>query len=568
MELTLSNQQIKVWNMFCEGQNIFMTGPGGCGKSLMIQLISEYCSSVAFASSSKNIQVCALTGCAANLLNCNAKTIHSWAGIGLGNQPLDFYCNKIKRNEILRTRWETIDVLVIDEISMMSMYLFELLNSIGQYARKNNNPFGGIQLLFSGDFYQLPPVNPMGANIDKSKFCFESNLWNTMFPIQNVAVMDKQFRQINDDKYATILTQIRNGNMTKSTYTTLTNEAANYENKIAERHTEDADTSPTLLLPTKAKVNKHNTSKLNNLPNKNPIAFTLQKYTDLPINPTDFQDHYKQLSTKPTDNEIDVELTRLQSNLVADENIQLAIGAQVMCTVNMCVLDETTDTAVSLFNGSQGVIINIQKRKWSVKKKEMKMCVFVKFKNNYVWIEPHVWQSENIPGIGIVGIPLILSWAITIHKGQGMSLNECEIDIGNSIFERGQSYVALSRIRSLSGLYLREFNITKIQYDPKAQEYMKILIKSQTPYNKEPLCSGDLTIAIKNLQNKRTRQLNNIPIPIPIPIKQPVQTTATIVENNSLPIANVVPMATASPIVATVLNENENTNVFGGFACS
>jgi len=567
MELTLSNQQIKVWNMFCEGQNIFMTGPGGCGKSLMIQLINEYCSSININndnSSSKNIHICALTGCAANLLNCNAKTIHSWAGIGLGNQPIDFYYNKIKRNEIIRTRWQTIDVLVIDEISMMSMYLFELLNDIAQYARKNKKPFGGIQLLFSGDFYQLPPVNPMGSNIDKSKFCFESKLWNDTFTPLNTVVMDKQFRQINDDKYATILTQIRNGNISKSTYNTLTNEAANYENKIANRHAEDADTSPTLLLPTKAKVNKHNALKLSKLPNKNHTTFSLQKYTDLPIIPADFQENYKKIINKPSDTEIDVELSRIQTNLIIDDNIQLTIGAQVMCTVNICAIDEITENAVSLFNGSQGVITNIQQRKWSIKKKETKMCVLVRFKHGCVWIEPHVWQSETIPGIGIVGIPLILSWAITIHKGQGMSLNECEIDIGNSIFERGQSYVALSRIRSLSGLYLREFNITKIQYDLKAQEYMKILMNSQTLYDKKPICSSGLNTIIQKLLNKRT-------LPTHTPIKQSVQKTELPVANaviNTVPMATATAILTAQPVVATVLNETENSNVFGGFACS
>ena len=170
--MEFSKEQQLAFDKYIKGDNIFITGPGGSGKSALIRLINDdgY-------KKFKNIHVTALTGCAAVLLNCKAKTLHSWAGIGLGNGTLEQLVTKIKKNKFTKALWRNTDILVVDEVSMLSLKLFNVLNAIGKAVRNNQKPFGGIQLVFSGDFFQLPPVGDH-LEPDTQQFCFESEDWN------------------------------------------------------------------------------------------------------------------------------------------------------------------------------------------------------------------------------------------------------------------------------------------------------------------------------------------------------------------------------------------------------
>jgi len=151
--MELSREQQLAFDKYVRGENIFITGPGGSGKSALIKLINKHA-----YDNFKDIHVTALTGCAAVLLNCKAKTLHSWAGIGLGNGTTEDLIFKIKHSKFSKSIWKSTDILVVDEVSMFSLKLFNMLNDIGKAIRHNQKPFGGIQLIFSGDFYQLPPV--------------------------------------------------------------------------------------------------------------------------------------------------------------------------------------------------------------------------------------------------------------------------------------------------------------------------------------------------------------------------------------------------------------------------
>ena len=153
-EMNLSTEQELALQKYKEGKNIFLTGPGGSGKTELIRRMVKISQE-----QTKRLQVCALTGCAAILLQCKAKTIHSFAGIGLANGTVDEVIRKVISNKYKTKNWTGIDILIIDEVSMMSSKLFDILDHIGRRTRKRlDKPFGGIQVVLSGDFYQQPPV--------------------------------------------------------------------------------------------------------------------------------------------------------------------------------------------------------------------------------------------------------------------------------------------------------------------------------------------------------------------------------------------------------------------------
>jgi len=168
----LSPEQQYAFEKFKRGENLFITGPGGTGKTKLIQTFVEYMSI-----NNIKFQVCALTGCAAVLLgNCKARTLHSWAGMGLANGPKDKVIQKIIKNRRTISGWNKVKILIIDEVSMMSKKVFEIIEQAGRNIKKNPLPFGGIQVIFTGDFFQLPPVGNIEEE-DTCKFAFESEIW-------------------------------------------------------------------------------------------------------------------------------------------------------------------------------------------------------------------------------------------------------------------------------------------------------------------------------------------------------------------------------------------------------
>jgi ATP-dependent DNA helicase PIF1 len=189
-----------IMESYLNEENLFITGPGGTGKTYAIKQIYEHAKS-----NNKRISVTALTGVAAVLLDCNATTIHSWAGIGICNKTDLQIINKVYRSKFYRHNWENTDTLIIDEVSMMSNRMFELLNKLGQTIRMNKKPFGGIQIIFSGDFFQLPPVK-------ETIFCFESKIFYDCF--DKIINLTKIYRQ-NDTTYKKLLLNMRKGLITR-----------------------------------------------------------------------------------------------------------------------------------------------------------------------------------------------------------------------------------------------------------------------------------------------------------------------------------------------------------------
>ena len=414
MDVSFSTEQQLAFDHYLAGKNVFLTGPGGTGKSKWIQSVYHHA-----CSEHKKIHVCAMTGCAAILLHCKATTLHSWAGIGIGDsKPLNKYAID---------RWKKIHILIVDEVSMLSLSLFERLNELGQTIRKSNRPFGGIQLLFCGDFYQLPPVN--------EAFCFESPLWKPMF---HCVQLVKNFRQ-QDDTFHDILSELRKGKISKKSYTILKQRVglpypANITQLVSTRLKADS-------------INAHFYSTLDGAEHR----YNVETHEDL-----DMTESETKIRASFTPTQITYELTHLQKNIQCLPSIVLKMGTIVMCTVNM--------RNTQICNGSQGVVTGFSKDTFPI----------VQFKHSSMEITPHTWKSEHIPGLGVSQLPLIYAWAMTIHKSQGSTLANALIDVGDSIFECGQIYVALSRVTSLDGLYMTEFNPEKIKINKKVHDFYNL----------------------------------------------------------------------------------------------
>ena len=459
--------------MFQKRQNLFITGAGGTGKTKLIQSL------VADASArNAKIQVCALTGCAAILLNCGARTIHSWSGIRLGKGPKGTIIQSILRNKRLVKTWKQTQILIIDEVSMMSLKIFELLEETARVVRNNPAPFGGIQVIFTGDFFQLPPVGTYGEP-ETEQFCFESAKWSVVFTEQHHIELTTIFRQ-TDVKYCEILNEIRRGRISAESKRLLQARVGiKYEDEIAA---DSGGIVPTKLFPIRSKVDFINTNMFSRISEEEKV-FECTRQT----NCIAYQD-----SGKPIPVEILVECAKLSKEELTAETQSLIInsqcvqilrlkkGAIVMCTSNI-------DMENGIFNGAQGIVVDFN------------VHPIVRFRNGVVkQMELHYVQHEDYPSIAVGQYPLVLSWAMTIHKIQGATLPKAEIDIGASIFECGQTYVALSRVQTLDGLYLTSFDPSKIKINGHVMEfynhfpkinYAEEMEKEETKHNLTPASS-------------------------------------------------------------------------------
>lgn len=456
----LSEEQQYAYRQFVKGENLFITGPGGTGKTHLVKHLVNYAKSI-----DKKYQVCAMTGCAAVLLECNARTLHSWSGIKLANKPNEVVISSVINNRNASKIWRSTQCLILDEVSMLSKKVIEIIDEIARRVKRNPMPFGGMQIIFTGDFFQLPPVGTHGDS-DTNKFCFESPVWNTTFKSHNHIELTTMFRQ-NDPIYIDILQQIRRGYLDDDKKKII-------ESYVNRQHIEEQNNGciPTKLFALRSKTDFVNTMMFQKIKEKEYIFDAIRKtdcttYLDT-TKPFTVED--AAICTKLSEKEIEYELEYMLNNLQCNRLLRLKRGAAVMCTVNL-------DMDNSICNGSQGIVIDIIDSTPPVP--------VVRFSNGIIkQIQPKFWQSEEYPRIAIGQYPLSLAWALTIHKIQGATLTMAEMDIGQSIFEYGQTYVALSRIKSLDGLYLSAFHREKIAANPKVKMFYDNIPKLKIPNEK------------------------------------------------------------------------------------
>ena len=424
---SLNQKQNEAFKAMNDGYNIFITGPGGSGKSHVINLFVEYYRNN-YENEQNKLYVTSSTGLSSLLIN--GITINQFSGIGTGEKDIDYYIKRISKNKKSRDRWKNTRILIIDEISMISSELFEKLDIIGQKIRKNNKPFGNIQVILSGDFLQLPPVK-------SNEFCFESFTWDIC--INKIYYFDKIIRQKNGE-FQNVLNKIRVGNIDPDVVETL-------EKCRKRKLTNDKGIIPTLLFSRKDMVKKYNDEKLQELIDNGQKTIEYKsRYT--------FSSKIRE-EVKPDY----IQLINSQYNV--EDNIVLSKYSQVMLNVNN--IDE------GLANGSRGIIID-----FTDDEKQNPIVYFLNGKT--IEIKPKDYKIEEAKDSVIKKqIPLIHAWAITIHKAQGMSLEYIQTDIGNSIFEYGQAYVVLSRIKNLEGLSLIDIDYSKIKANPKIIKFYENL---------------------------------------------------------------------------------------------
>ncbi len=392
------------------GENVFLTGSAGAGKTYTLNQYIHY-----LKVRKVPVAITASTGIAAT--HMNGMTIHTWAGIGIKDSLSDDDLKRMKERKYLKEHLENAQVLIIDEISMLHAKQLNLVNQVLKYFKESDEAFGGIQVIVAGDFFQLPPVGRNGE-ANRDKFCFMSDAWvEAKF---RVCYLTEQHRQ-DDEILNQILNAIRAQNI-----------QADHIQALQQSRDQDIGDTFTRLYTHNMDVDNINYQHLNEI---------------------DTESH--QFNAVLDGNEKLIET--LKSSVRAPEELSLKKNAKVMFVKN--------NFDMGYINGSLGEVIGFEEDDQQGLLPKVKLT-----DGTTLLVEPETWSIENEAGKAIASfqqIPLRLAWAITIHKSQGMTLEAAEINLTHT-FEKGQGYVALSRLKSLSGLRLLGFNQQALELDSLA----------------------------------------------------------------------------------------------------
>lgn len=389
------------------GANVFLTGAPGAGKTYVLgQFIARA------QRAGKKVAVTASTGIAASHLN--GTTIHAWSGLGILDHLSSEDLKRLGSNERLIKRYNSTDILVIDEVSMLHGARLDMINEVAKVLRGNDQPFGGLQVILVGDLFQLPPVSRGTRQLD---FVHLSHAWAELNP--RICYITEQHRQAGNDNLLSLLEAMRSGDVDES-----------YNELLQERLQQKPSEGMVLtrLFAHNLDVDSINKQHLGALPGDRYI-FTME--------------------TKGSKAKIE----QLAKGLLAPEELELREGAEVMFVAN--------NFAEGFVNGSRGRVVRFDGERPVVRLLSGKL----------ITVEPHSWSLNEDGRIRaeISQLPLRLAWAITIHKSQGMSLDAAQIDLSRA-FTPGMGYVALSRVRSLDGLYLRGINSMALAMHPQIHD--------------------------------------------------------------------------------------------------
>lgn len=384
------------------GFNIFLTGAAGAGKSYVLNQYIDY-----LRENKVKIGVSASTGIAATRIN--GTTIHSWSGIGIRESLTKSQIDSLLKDKRLKKRLTRSMVLIIDEISMLHPFQLDMVDQILRRARSAVTPFGGMQVIFCGDFFQLPPVTKEAGDV---QFAFSAPSW--IEAELKAVYLHEQHRQTGDE-LSSVLNDVRRGTVSENTLQPL---------RSCYRRTFKEGVVATRLYTHNIDVDRINHAQLEALPG-DPVEYTMTSEGPEALTAT------------------------LKKNCLAPEKLMLKENALVMCVRN--------NFEKRYVNGSIGKVIETDDS-----------GPVIKIYGRKIALETEQWQflEEDTAVAKIAQIPLRLAWAITIHKSQGMSLDAAEMDL-SKCFVAGMGYVALSRVRTLEGLSLLGLNPMALRIDER-----------------------------------------------------------------------------------------------------
>ncbi len=394
------------------GHNVFLTGPAGSGKTYLLKQYIDY-----LKDNGIGVAVTASTGIAAT--HMNGQTIHSWSGMGISDTFTEADFTRLRQRNYHQQRFKKTEVLIIDEVSMLHAHQLDIINNICKKFKEPFLPFGGLQVILCGDFFQLPPVTPFGQ---EARFVVEASAWEEMNP--KICYLEEQHRQ-EDRQILKILSDIRNRSCDAKTKKLLISRGnKNIENNIT---------------PTRLYTHNANVDVINNV--------ELRKIQE------------DTMTFKMTASGIEYLVSSVKKGCLAPETLVLKKGAVVMFVKN--------NFDRGYVNGTLGKVIDFDSKGMPIVKTVAgKMIVATPEK----WLIEEAGESLAT----ITQVPLRLAWAITVHKSQGMTLDAVEMDLSKS-FEYGMGYVALSRVRTLDGIKLLGINNIALEVNPKVYEMDKLL---------------------------------------------------------------------------------------------
>ena len=412
--------QKEALNILKSGRNVYLTGAAGSGKTYVLNEYIKY-----LKDHGVGVAVTASTGIAATHLG--GMTIHSWSGIGIKDNLSEYEMENLIQREYLWKRYSKTKVLVIDEISMINPKMFDSLNEVAKMMKRDDKVFGGMQVVLSGDFFQLPPVMRDG---EKIMYIDKSDTWKKMDI--RVCYLDGQYRQA-DLSLENILNEIREGEISDETREKL-EKMVNSESKLKK--------TPTRLYTHNFDVDSVNETELKKLPGD------LFEY---------------EMKTRGRANLV----ATLCKSILAPEILRLKKNAVVMFVKN--------NFEEGYVNGTLGKVIDFDRD----------VPIVETYSGKRIYVTNVKWQVEDDGKVlaSAEQLPLRLAWAITVHKSQGMSLDSAEIDLSKA-FVPGQGYVALSRLRNLSGLNLIGLNEMALLVDPYILELNKWLVRESIKWSK------------------------------------------------------------------------------------
>jgi len=390
--------------ILAEGNNVFLTGAPGSGKTHLLNRFIKYLYEREIATA-----ITAPTGIAAT--HINGITLHSWSGLGIRETVDEKILEKLLSKSYLRKRFETTKVLIIDEVSMLTPGLFTAVSDILKNIRFSIKPFGGLQVVLTGDFFQLPPVlkkqeqkdTKTKEQITAPRFIWQTETWKQLNP--KICYLSERHRH-NDIQLIQLLDEIRKGKVSlesRSILRSCLQPLASKKNRPIQLYTHNVD------------VNRINNDELKKLAGKSHIYSVVMS------------------GKKPIAEKM------LNGSLVA-EHLELKKGALVLFIKN--------NFEKKYVNGTLGEVIDFDE--------ELRFPIIRTKTGQEILAEPEEWSLTDEQGkklATITQVPLRLAWAITVHKSQGMTLDAAEIDLSKA-FEPGHGYVALSRIKDLAGLKL------------------------------------------------------------------------------------------------------------------